>query len=135
MATFISHPLFGAGASYLLQRSQSTPSSKRFILISTFCQWIPDIDTLSYLFSIDEQHSLGHRGLTHSGAFALVLAYAVMMIFYRSLKSHRLQWWVYYICFFDHSLIASSMLWYTPLLASPFFGPLIHSVTCLPGNP
>ena len=105
MATFISHPLFGAGVSYLLQRPQapspqSLSSAKRFILLSTLCQSLPDIDTLSYLFSIDEQHSLGHRGFMHSGAFALVLAYAVMTIFYRPLKSNRRQWWRYYIWFF-----------------------------------
>lgn len=108
MATFISHPLFGAGASYILHRSHPKKFSRRFILLSTLCQWLPDIDTVAYLFAIDEQHPLGHRGLTHSGIFALMLAYVVMAIFYRPLKSNRLQWWGYYTWFFlitlSHSL-------------------------------
>jgi inner membrane protein len=100
MATFISHPLFGAGASYILYQSQSKESSQRFIALSTLCQWLPDIDTLSYLFPIDETHPLGHRGLAHSGVFALALGFAVMTIFYRPLKSNRTQWWGHYIWFF-----------------------------------
>ncbi len=100
MATFISHPLLGAGASYILYQSQSKASTKRFIILSTLCQWLPDIDTFSYLLSIDEQHSLGHRGLTHSGVFALGLALAVMTIFYRPLRSNPTQWWGHYIWFF-----------------------------------
>ena len=94
------HPIFGAGAAYILYQSQSKESSQRFIALSTLCQWLPDIDTISYLFPIDEQHPLGHRGLAHSGAFAVALAFAVMAIFYRPLKSNRIQWWGHYLWFF-----------------------------------
>ena len=100
MATFISHPMFGAGASYILHRSPSKDATKRFVMLSTLCQWLPDIDTLSYLFSIDEQHPFGHRGMAHSGVFALTLALAVMTIYYRRPKLSQLQWWGYYIWFF-----------------------------------
>ena len=100
MATFISHPVFGIGASYILSQSQNQEDSKRFILLSMMCQWLPDIDTFAYLFRIDEQHPLGHRGIAHSGVFALALAWAVMARFYRPLKSNRLRWWGYYIWFF-----------------------------------
>jgi inner membrane protein len=100
MATFISHPFFGAGAAYILYQSQSKESPQRFIVLSTLCQWLPDIDTLSYLLTIDEQHSLGHRGFAHSGVFALALAFAVMTLFYRPLKSNRTQWWGHYLWFF-----------------------------------
>jgi len=55
---------------------------------------------LSYLFSIDEQHPFGHRGMAHSGVFALTLALAVMTIYYRRPKLSQLQWWGYYIWFF-----------------------------------
>ena len=100
MATFISHPLFGAGAAYILSQSQPKESAQRFILLSILCQWLPDIDTLSYLLPIDERHPLGHRGLAHSGVFALALAWGVMTLFYRPLKSNRAQWWRNYIWFF-----------------------------------
>jgi inner membrane protein len=92
--------MFGAGASYILHRSQSKDASQRFVIISTLCQWLPDIDTLAYLVSIDEQHSLGHRGMAHSGVFALALALAVMTIFYRRLQLNQLKWWGYYLWFF-----------------------------------
>jgi membrane-bound metal-dependent hydrolase YbcI (DUF457 family) len=61
---------------------------------------LPDIDTLSYLFSIDEQQLLGHRGIAHSGVFALALALAVMTMCYRQLRLSQLKWWGYFIWFF-----------------------------------
>lgn len=100
MATFISHPIFGAGVACIFDRTQSKEASQRFIILSTLCQWVPDIDTFSYLFAIDERHPLGHRGLTHSGVFALALAFTVMTIFYRSYRLNRTQWWGCYIWFF-----------------------------------
>ena len=52
MATFVTPPLFGRGAAYAL--SELRQEARKFILLSVFCQWIPDIDTLSYLVPIEE---------------------------------------------------------------------------------
>lgn len=98
MATFITYPLFGAGAAYAI--SQPQPLTRRFILLSTFCQWIPDINTLSYLLPIAETHSLGHRGLTHSVLFAFVLAFAIVRLLYRQFTPSHWAYWGLHLWFF-----------------------------------
>jgi hypothetical protein len=44
MATFVVHPVFGAGAAYLVARDRA--DAPKFMALSTLCQWLPDIDTL-----------------------------------------------------------------------------------------
>ena len=125
MATFISHPLFGAGASYILCQSQTKTHTQRFILLSVLCQWLPDIDTLSYLFPIDQQYALGHRGFTHSGIFALALAFAVMMNFLSLTPTHPPSVVGAFYLVFSHDTLPRAFLtpWLSPPLVSPFFWP------------
>lgn len=98
MATFVMHPVFGAGAAYGL--SQDRRISTKFIVLSTFCQWIPDIDTLTYLVGIDGLHPFGHRGMAHSFVFAALVAFMVMHWGYRHLRAERQQWGMMYGWFF-----------------------------------
>ena len=72
MATFVMHPVFGAGAAYGL--SQERRISMQCMVLSTLCQWFPDIDTLADLFGIDGMHPCGHRGMAHSLVFAALIA-------------------------------------------------------------
>ena len=46
----------------------------RFWMLSAFCAVVPDVDVLGFAFGIHYGDMLGHRGLTHSLAFAFVLA-------------------------------------------------------------
>jgi inner membrane protein len=55
----------------------------RFSLASVFCAVIPDIDVIGFQFGIRYSDLLGHRGLTHSLAFALVLAVIVVLMLFR----------------------------------------------------
>ena len=98
MATFITHPLFGAGAAYAI--SQPRQRSRRFMILSIFCQWVPDIDTFAYLLPLAEVHPLGHRGCTHSVLFALVLALVIVRLFYRQFTIAHRQYWGLYLWFF-----------------------------------
>lgn len=91
MATFVTHPLFGLGAAYAV--SEPRRETRKFILLSVFCQWVPDADTISYLFPINETHPLGHRGLTHSAVFALLLAGAVVRVAYPRMRAGTAPWW------------------------------------------
>jgi inner membrane protein len=92
MATFISHPLFGAGAAYMV--SPSRQGRWKFVLLSTLCQWLPDIDTLAYLFTINESHLLGHRGFAHPLLFAALVALCVVRCGYRHLSTTSPRWWM-----------------------------------------
>ena len=98
MATFITHPLFGVGAAYAISQPQQL--SRRFLTLSTFCQWIPDIDVFTYLTPIAETHPFGHRGMTHSVLFAFVLALLVVRVFYRQFTLSRWRYWGLHLWFF-----------------------------------
>jgi inner membrane protein len=98
MATFITHPLFGAGAAYVI--SQPQPLSRRFMILSIFCQWVPDIDTFAYLFAVSDSHPLGHRGIAHSVLFALVLSLVIVRLFYRQFTLSHRQYWGLHLWFF-----------------------------------
>jgi inner membrane protein len=91
MATFITHPLFGAGAAYVMSPSQR--GRRKFVLLSTVCQWLPDIDTFAYLFAISDSHPLGHRGLAHSLVFAAMVALCVVHRWYREVHTLSWRWW------------------------------------------
>lgn len=98
MATFITHSLFGAGAAYAISQPQQL--SRRFIVLSTFCQWVPDVDTLTYLLPLAETHPLGHRGFTHSVFFACILAFVIVRLFYRQFTPVHRQYWGLSLWFF-----------------------------------
>jgi inner membrane protein len=46
----------------------------RLVLAGAVCSVLPDLDVLAFAAGIPYRHWLGHRGLTHSLAFALVAA-------------------------------------------------------------
>ena len=98
MATFISHPLFGAGAAYMI--SPARQGRRKFVLLSTLCQWLPDIDTFAYLFAINESHPLGHRGFAHSLLFAALVALCVVRCCYRQVSTASWRWWTLCSWFF-----------------------------------
>jgi inner membrane protein len=91
MATFLTHPLFGASAAYMVSPSQH--GRRKFVLLSTVCQWLPDIDTFTYLFAISDSHALGHRGLAHSLVFAALVALCVVRYWYREVPTLSGRWW------------------------------------------
>ena len=98
MATFISHPLFGAGAAYMVYPSRQ--GRRKFVLLSTLCQWLPDIDTFAYLFTINESRPLGHRGFAHSLVFAVLVALCVVRCCYRQVPTASRRWWTLCTWFF-----------------------------------
>jgi inner membrane protein len=67
----ITHPAVALGLAPYFRRSGIGP---RVWLLGALCTAIPDLDTIGFRFGIPYGHPLGHRGLTHSIAFALVLA-------------------------------------------------------------
>ena len=60
---------------------------------------LPDADVLAFSFGIPYSHMLGHRGLTHSLAFAVVLGLAVVVLAFRSVPCLSKQWWALVLYF------------------------------------
>jgi inner membrane protein len=74
MASAFSH------AYVALSLSSSFPARelpRRWLLLGMACAVVPDIDVIGFQFGIHYGDLLGHRGITHSLAFAAVLSILV----------------------------------------------------------
>jgi inner membrane protein len=80
MATVFTH----AAAALALGTAFRRPGPPlRFWLAGAACAMVPDLDVIGLSFGVPWGHGLGHRGLTHSLAFASVLATVVMVAAFR----------------------------------------------------
>ncbi len=90
MASIFGH----AAVAYAFGQSvHSIIRSRRFWVLTFLCSWLPDADVLGFAFGIPYEHMLGHRGLTHSIAFALLVGIAASMFLQPELSSRSpLSW-------------------------------------------
>jgi inner membrane protein len=86
MASAFTHAFFAAamGGAYAPRR---TPA--RFWVLAAACAVLPDADVLAFDFGIPYDSMLGHRGLSHSLAFALLLGFAAAALFFRGAPNRR----------------------------------------------
>jgi inner membrane protein len=84
MASVFTHAFVAAamGAVY-----KGWPLPARFWLLSAACAVLPDADVIAFFFGIPYGDTFGHRGFTHSLAFALLLGVAVVLLFFRGAKN------------------------------------------------
>ena len=64
------------------------------------CAILPDADVVGFALGIPYGHMLGHRGLTHSLCFALILAVMVVRIAFPLVARLSRNWWMLSIHFF-----------------------------------
>lgn len=80
----------------------------RFWLVGAACSVLPDADVLGFRWGISYEHLLGHRGLTHSLAFAAALsAVLIPLVFHGPLWAphrHRLFWYLF-CCTASHGVL------------------------------
>ncbi|MDQ3755202.1 MAG: metal-dependent hydrolase, partial [Acidobacteriota bacterium] len=55
----------------------------RFWTLSMLCAVLPDADVIAFAFGISYGSLFGHRGISHSFAFALFLSCVVVLTFFR----------------------------------------------------
>jgi inner membrane protein len=80
MATAFTH----AAAALALGTAFRRPGPPlRFWVAGAACAMAPDLDIIGLPFGVPWGHVLGHRGITHSLAFAAVLALAVVGVAFR----------------------------------------------------
>jgi inner membrane protein len=94
MATVLTH----AAAALALGTAFRRPGPPlRFWLAGAACAMAPDLDVIGLSFGIPWDHVLGHRGLTHSVAFAAVLAWVVTTVGFRgrAWEGHRASVWLF----------------------------------------
>ena len=77
MATVFTHGIFGLALGRL---SPLSNKSGLFWVLTAICGALPDIDAIGFGFGVHYGDLLGHRGLTHSLAFALIAGWLVGLI-------------------------------------------------------
>lgn len=77
MPSIFSHAIFASavGSAYT---AESMPL--RYWVLTAACAMLPDIDAIGFAFGVRYNSMLGHRGLTHSIAFALLVGLTVGML-------------------------------------------------------
>jgi inner membrane protein len=96
-----------AFAALALGSSFSKPArSARLLWLGMICAVLPDADVISFAFGIPYESFWGHRGFSHSLAFALLLAMVVTALFFRSATASRSKLILYFfLCTASHGLL------------------------------
>jgi inner membrane protein len=81
MPTVFSHAIAGVALGVALRGPALPP---RVWLAGALCAVLPDADVLAFRFQVPWGHVLGHRGITHSLAFAALLAAIVAWSVFRA---------------------------------------------------
>jgi inner membrane protein len=94
VASAISHAVAAVGISACFYDSR-VPKSVWFV--GTICAVLPDIDVIGFRFGVHYGDFIGHRGFTHSIAFSILLATAMLFsLFPRGVPGlSRLTLWFY----------------------------------------
>lgn len=72
----------------------------RFWVLIALCAMLPDADVISFSLGAERGSMFSHRGLTHSLAFALVLALLVVSLAFRKTRAFSKEWWLLVLYFF-----------------------------------
>src|SRR5436309_13624828 len=81
MCSVLTHPVVPIALSTVFPQEALSPT---VLLVGATCSVIPDLDVIGRKFGIKSNHMLGHRGLTHSIAFAAVLGAMLTYALFRT---------------------------------------------------
>jgi len=86
VASAFTHAFFAAamGGAYARGRVPA-----RFWALAVLCAVVPDADVLAFGFGVPYGSMFGHRGFTHSLAFALLLGVSVTLAFFRDAPNRK----------------------------------------------
>ncbi len=82
MPTIFSHAILASALGGVFQSAQPTRLPVRFWTLTVVCSVLPDLDVIMFGFGIPYDNMFGHRGLTHSLSFAILVGLAVSMLFF-----------------------------------------------------
>lgn len=129
MATILTHPLIPIAVRFGLGRDVV---SNRLLFVAALATILPDGDVIAFYYDIPYSSQWGHRGFTHSFAFAAALGgLAVVARDYLG-ASARLAFWFVAISCATHPLLDAMT---DGGLGSAFFWPLSDSRYFLPWQP
>jgi inner membrane protein len=105
MASAISHAVAALAIGETLRPPQAPP---RFWLLGVACAVVPDADVVGGTFGVPHGSLLGHRGLTHSFAFAGVLSVLVVVLAFRGRRwraQHGRLWLYFFLATASHGVL------------------------------
>ena len=79
MPTIFSHAIFASSVGRAFREAHG---QTRFWILTAVCAMLPDADAISFAFGVRYQSMFGHRGITHSIFFAVVVGIVVSVLFY-----------------------------------------------------
>jgi inner membrane protein len=132
MASVFSHAVTALGIGACFYKPEIL---KRIWLIGAVCSAIPDVDVIGFHFGVRYADFWGHRGFTHSLAFAAILASAVVLLGFRDALSgmSRLTLWLYFfLATASHGLLDAMT---DGGLGVAFFSPFDNQRYFLPWRP
>jgi inner membrane protein len=133
MPTIISH---GVAAIALGKCYPGDERPARFWVLAAVSAALPDADVIGFGLGIKYDDLLGHRGLTHSFFFALMIAFLVVLIFFKNIKPSSSRWWSLVACFFivtaSHGILDAMT---NGGLGVAFFSPFSNSRYFFPWTP
>ncbi|WP_455377148.1 metal-dependent hydrolase [Petrachloros mirabilis] len=79
----------------------------RILVLGMACSVLPDLDLIGFWLGIPYEHPLGHRGLSHSIAFAAVLSAVILRVVYRdaSTVERRRLGWFFFLATCSHGVL------------------------------
>lgn len=94
MASVFSHAVAGIALAAPFY-TRSTP--RRLLALGALGAILPDLDVIGFRLGIGYEDFLGHRGFSHSLAFAALFASGVIWLFLRAAEYQRIrrQYWLY----------------------------------------
>ena len=130
MASALSH----AVAAVSIGTAFPPPKSARFWIYGITCSIIPDVDVTGFGYGIRYEDLLGHRGLTHSIAFAIVLS-GVGTILIRSgerVARWQVLWFYLFLATVSHGILDALT---NGGLGVAFFAPFVNRRYFFPFQP
>ena len=108
----------------------------RFWILSSVCAVAPDIDVLANRLGYDHTTMFGHRGVTHSFLFAIVLSGLVVLLFFRKpiegMMSRLSLFAFFFLATASHSVLDAMV---DGTLGVAFFAPFSPARFFLPWRP
>lgn len=90
MSTVLTHVFVSAAAT----RTVLGPgASRRTYVLAAVCAVAADLDVVGLRLGIDYGHMLGHRGLSHSVAFAVALSLGAVLLAMPDVRALSKRWW------------------------------------------
>jgi inner membrane protein len=129
MPTIFSHAIF---ASAIGKAYTAEPMPLRFWVLTATAAMLPDIDVLGFAFGVRYDSLFGHRGLTHSITFALLVGLVAGTFAFgkRTTKPRRLQLVLYFtLVTLSHPLLDAmtnggmGVALFAPFSAERYFSP------------